>query len=195
MTPKNQQPGERARVPLDPARVAAALAAPGRFSIRHVEATGSTNADLAAGPPATAGGPWPVLVAHHQVAGRGRAGRVWSCPPGAGLTFSVRVPLGEVPPSRRGWLGIVLGLSAVAVLDRDPALRPGLKWPNDLLLDGRKGAGILAEAVGEDVVVGMGLNVLLTSDELPERTPRRWSWPARPTWTGPRCSPASWTNW
>ncbi|GGM01843.1 biotin--[acetyl-CoA-carboxylase] ligase [Nakamurella endophytica] len=157
------------RGPLDLGRLGP-LRLPVPVDLRHVAATGSTNADLAAGPAVAADGPWPVLVTEEQRAGRGRSGRTWTCPAGAGLMVSIRVPMVAVPPARRGWTGAVLGLALVAAVRSAAGLaadRPRLKWPNDLLVDGHKCAGVLAEAVGPDVVVGAGLNVSLTAAELP----------------------------
>ena len=185
--------------------------------------TGSTNADLAGAASRLESG--QVLTAEEQQTGRGRSGRDWFCPPGAGLMFSTLVRLPQVPADRRGWTGALLGLAIVRALDSalgvapdpaldsvlgvapDPALdrdlqrdlhpvlepqlgqslepSPGpargddlapkhvrphqvsLKWPNDVLLDGAKCAGILGELVDDAVVVGAGINVSLTRDELP----------------------------
>jgi BirA family transcriptional regulator, biotin operon repressor / biotin---[acetyl-CoA-carboxylase] ligase len=162
------------RTPLDPAGVRAVLAAAGladRWSVGQVLRTGSTNADLAAATPGPGPGPGPttVLTTEEQLAGRGRAGRTWSCPPGAGLMFSVRLrtdaELSGVAADRYGWSGAVLGLAVRAALaDRLPV---ALKWPNDLLVGERKLGGILAEYTGAAVIVGAGLNISLREDELP----------------------------
>ncbi len=112
-----------------------------------------------------------VLVAEHQAAGRGRLDRSWSSPPRAGLTVSVLLRP-DVPAARRGWLSLLTGVALAESLS--PVARTALKWPNDLLAaDGRKLAGILAEAVSTPaglpaVVVGVGLNVSTRTDELPE---------------------------
>lgn len=135
-----------------------------------VDETGSTNADLAAAASAGAG-EGRVLVAEHQVAGRGRLGRVWSAPERSALTFSVLL---RPPPETRsawGWLPLIAGLSVVGPVRRLGELDAGLKWPNDVLVAGpggeRKLAGLLAEVAGDAVVVGAGLNVSLREDELP----------------------------
>jgi BirA family biotin operon repressor/biotin-[acetyl-CoA-carboxylase] ligase len=103
-----------------------------------------------------------VVIAEHQTAGRGRLGRTWVSAPRAGLWLSVMLrPRVEV--SRWGWLPLLAG---VALADTVAGSR--LKWPNDLLLNGRKAAGILAEAITPvTVVVGIGLNVSQDLDELP----------------------------
>ena len=94
-----------------------------------------------------------VALAEHQTAGRGRLGRVWLDEPGAGLTFSVVL---FPPPPIASWptLTLVAAHAVAAAVGNDAAI----KEPNDVLLDGRKVAGILAEAA-ERVVVGIGVNV------------------------------------
>ena len=134
----------------------------------HVAETGSTNTDLLAmaAPGGTAAdADRVVLMADHQTAGRGRLDRRWDAPPGANLLVSIL--LREVPDhvhevTQRVALAAREACRGVAGAHVD------LKWPNDLLLDGRKVAGILAQAgsVGagaasrvDHVVVGIGLNV------------------------------------
>jgi BirA family transcriptional regulator, biotin operon repressor / biotin---[acetyl-CoA-carboxylase] ligase len=94
-----------------------------------------------------------VALAEHQTEGRGRLGRVWVDEPGAGLSFSVVL---RPPPPVARWPDLTL-VGALAVVD---AVGGGatIKHPNDVLLHGRKVAGILAEA-GEHVVLGIGVNV------------------------------------
>jgi BirA family biotin operon repressor/biotin-[acetyl-CoA-carboxylase] ligase len=125
--------------------------------------TSSTNADLTAGghPHGT------VLTTEEQLAGRGRSGRDWSCPFGAGLMFSILLRLPQVPAERRGWTGAVLGLAIVSAMRRVGGVRADLKWPNDVLIDGRKCAGILGEVADGAVVIGAGINVSLRPGELP----------------------------
>jgi BirA family biotin operon repressor/biotin-[acetyl-CoA-carboxylase] ligase len=143
----------------------------GRFvtALDVVAETSSTNADLAAAA-RTGAAQGSVLVAEFQHAGRGRFARTWTSPPRAGLTFSVLVRP-TVPVARWGWLPLLTGVAlrqAVATLL--PAdVEVALKWPNDLLLgpDGVKAAGILAEASGAAVVIGLGVNVDNRADELP----------------------------
>ena len=140
-------------------------------SVEVLDSIGSTNAVLAAA--AADGAPeGTVVVAEHQEAGRGRLDRTWVSPPRAGVTVSVLLRP-DVPASRRSWLPLLTGV-ALAEAVRDVAgVRAALKWPNDLLAAGGKLAGVLAEAVsgtGPDggLVVGVGLNVSTTADELPE---------------------------
>jgi len=128
------------------------------WSVSVVEETGSTNTDLLAA--AADGAPdRSVLVARHQTAGRGRIDRKWEATPGANLLVSLLFR--EIPDSPHV-LTQRVGLAAIAACQQVAGVRPTLKWPNDLLVDGAKLAGILAQAqLGERpaVVVGIGLNV------------------------------------
>jgi BirA family biotin operon repressor/biotin-[acetyl-CoA-carboxylase] ligase len=157
------------RPALDARSLAAALARDGGLwrSLEVVESTGSTNAELLAR--ATAGAAeGAVLVAEYQEAGRGRLDRTWTSPPRAGLTVSFLVRP-DVPAARRGWLPLLTGVALAESVGEVTGVRASLKWPNDLLaLDGRKLAGILAEASSDAVVVGTGLNVNAHADELPD---------------------------
>ena len=140
--------------------------------VEVVEEAASTNALVAER--AIAGGPEGlVVVAEHQTAGRGRLDRSWVTPPRSGLTFSVLLRP-TVPAAAWPWLPLLTGL-AVSTALRTAGFDASVKWPNDVLLtvDGadRKVAGILVERVetptGPAAVVGIGLNVDMTADELP----------------------------
>jgi BirA family biotin operon repressor/biotin-[acetyl-CoA-carboxylase] ligase len=133
-------------------------------SVTVVERTGSTNADLLAD-----GLDGAVLVAESQESGRGRLDRSWQSPPRAGLTFSVRFRPGTALGTW-GWLPLLTGLAVRAAVAT--SVEAVLKWPNDVLIGParRKVAGVLAQAVGDSVVVGIGLNVHQTSAELPIET-------------------------
>jgi BirA family transcriptional regulator, biotin operon repressor / biotin---[acetyl-CoA-carboxylase] ligase len=170
--------------PLDAAALHAAVVRPGGLwrSVQVVPVTGSTNADLLAR--AAAGEPeGAVLVAEQQRAGRGRLGRAWTAPPRAALTFSVLLRPDPVPRARLGWLPLLAGVAVAAAVRDVAAVDAQLKWPNDVLADpGRltgagnltgpgKLAGILAEAAGDAVVVGIGLNVSTGPAELPPPGP------------------------
>ncbi|MFJ8012946.1 biotin--[acetyl-CoA-carboxylase] ligase [Streptomyces sp. NPDC096339] len=160
------------RPPLNEEALRRALVTDGGLwtSLEVVAATGSTNSDLAARAAQLADG--AVLVAEEQTAGRGRLDRSWVAPARSGLFFSVLLKPGDaVPQERWGWLTLLAGVATATGLSRAAGVDTALKWPNDLLVtvDGeeRKTAGILAERVGDGVVVGIGLNVTLTEDELP----------------------------
>lgn len=140
-------------------RVVRELAATTRFGdLRPMGETDSTNrvvADLA-----RAGAPeGVVVVADHQTAGRGRLGRRWESPPGSGLLVSVLLRPAGLAPQRRHLVTSAVGLAAADACRAVAGFTPALKWPNDLLVGDRKLAGILAEGVGDAVVVGLGLNV------------------------------------
>lgn len=140
--------------------------------------TGSTNADLVASVTSDPAA-WPhlsVLLTHDQRHGRGRLDRVWNTPPGASLAASVVVRAGEIPAASRGWIPLIAGAAmtrAVAAQLRGLDHSVGLKWPNDVLVDGRKVCGILAEVVAGDpaaVVIGSGVNTRMTAAQLPVDT-------------------------
>jgi BirA family biotin operon repressor/biotin-[acetyl-CoA-carboxylase] ligase len=159
------------RPPLSAAALRRALVRPGELwtAIQVRVRTGSTNADVAAAARDGAA-EGLVVVAEQQTAGRGRLDRRWESPPRAGLALSVLLRPGGVPASRLGWLPLLAGVALVETVRRQSELDAVLKWPNDLLVDDRKCAGILAEAVPEPtaaVVLGIGLNVTLSEAELP----------------------------
>jgi BirA family biotin operon repressor/biotin-[acetyl-CoA-carboxylase] ligase len=158
--------------------------------VRRVASTGSTNSDVM--DLARQGeGEGLVLVADHQTAGRGRAGRSWTAPPGASLlcTILLRPPAPVAP-----LVTFALAVAAAEAVEQVAGVRPGLKWPNDLVVESeepdgrfrtRKLAGILAEAEWPSsahiaagyrepgrheratVAAGIGLNVRWP-DELPD---------------------------
>ncbi|MEW6771172.1 MAG: biotin--[acetyl-CoA-carboxylase] ligase [Bacillota bacterium] len=107
-----------------------------------------------------------VVVAEQQTGGRGRRGRSWHSPPG-GLWFSLLLRP-DVPPAETQTLPLLLSVAVVRGIEEHLGLQPGLKWPNDILLGGRKVGGILTEMSAETeqvhhVVAGIGLNVNITS--------------------------------
>lgn len=132
-----------------------------------VSAVASTNAEVAA---AARGGAAEgfVLVAEEQTAGRGRLDRSWSSPRGAGLTLSVLLRP-ATPMLTWGWLPLLAGLATLDAVREVSETQAGLKWPNDLLLGPgqAKAGGILAESEHGAVVLGIGVNVSTTAQELP----------------------------
>jgi BirA family transcriptional regulator, biotin operon repressor / biotin---[acetyl-CoA-carboxylase] ligase len=165
------------RPPLPVRALERALIVPGslwqRLDVRTE--TGSTNADVAAA--ARQGEPEGlIVVAEQQTAGRGRRDRQWTSPARAGLTLSVLLRPGEPQPGHDwpaaafpayGWLPLLAGVALLEAVQQIAELEATLKWPNDLLVGDRKCAGILAEVVGDAVVLGIGLNVSTRADELP----------------------------
>jgi BirA family transcriptional regulator, biotin operon repressor / biotin---[acetyl-CoA-carboxylase] ligase len=162
------------RPPLDAGRLAAADPdlLPG-LAVEVVDEAGSTNALVAdRGRAGAAEG--LVVVAEHQTAGRGRLDRTWESPARAALTFSLLLRP-TAPTHAWPWLPLLTGY-AVAKALRATGYEASVKWPNDVLLgprDGqsRKVAGILVERIetgrGPAAVVGVGLNVAMTAEELP----------------------------
>jgi BirA family biotin operon repressor/biotin-[acetyl-CoA-carboxylase] ligase len=140
--------------------------------VEVVRETGSTNADLMARA-ARLERP-TLLIAEHQSAGRGRAGRSWLSARGDALTFSLAWRFAAAP---QGLLGLPLAVGAAlaeALVALEVPVR--LKWPNDLLKDGDKLAGILIETQGAPgggtwAVIGIGLNLLMPG-EIEERIGR-----------------------
>jgi BirA family biotin operon repressor/biotin-[acetyl-CoA-carboxylase] ligase len=133
---------------------------PPGWHVGVVDETGSTNADLVVAARAGARDR-TVLCARHQTAGRGRLDRRWEAPPGANLLVSLL--LRDVPEHPHEVTQRV-ALAARSAVRSLAGVDAALKWPNDLLVDGAKLAGVLAESVAgpsgiEAVVVGLGLNV------------------------------------
>ncbi len=156
--------------------LSARLVRPGSVwtGVRTVATTGSTNADLAAAARAGAGS-GSVMVSDHQSSGRGRFTRVWEAPPGTSLAISVLLrPPAAVPAIRWLWLPLLTGLAVADGLRAATGVSAELKWPNDVLIDGRKVCGILSERVDSDagpaVIIGMGINTTLSADQLPVPT-------------------------
>lgn len=170
---------ESLRPPLNPAALRSELVGTGLGwrQLDVVPQTGSTNADLLERAAAGVDIDGAVLIAEHQTAGRGRQGRGWSASPRAQITMSVGVKVADLPTSAWGWLSLATGVAVVdsiaSVLDAVGA-EAGLKWPNDVLAGpgggspGSKGklAGILAEVARPVVVIGLGLNVTQSPQEV-----------------------------
>ena len=126
--------------------------------------TGSTN--LLAKQAGEEGAPHGALfVADEQTAGRGRRGRSWQSPPGANIYFTILLRP-DFQPNQASMLTLVMAHSVAAAIRRLTGLEPSIKWPNDVLLEGRKICGILTEMSLEReyihyVVCGVGINVAL----------------------------------
>jgi BirA family transcriptional regulator, biotin operon repressor / biotin---[acetyl-CoA-carboxylase] ligase len=135
-----------------------------------VAETGSTNADLLTRAAAGEDIDGVVLVAEHQMAGRGRHGRGWVSAPRTALTLSVGVAADEVDADAWGWLTLATGVAVVDTVVAEARVDAGLKWPNDVLAGGKKLAGILSEVAAPRklIVVGVGVNVASPGEELAE---------------------------
>jgi BirA family biotin operon repressor/biotin-[acetyl-CoA-carboxylase] ligase len=136
----------------------------GRFghAYRYAEVTPSTQrlltADEAEG---------TVAVAEEQTAGRGRLGRSWQAPAGTSVLVSVLL-LPDVEPARLPELSLVAGNAVAEAIVEVTGIEPTIKFPNDVLIGGRKVAGILAESSEGRVVLGIGVNANQTREQLPD---------------------------
>jgi len=135
----------------------------GRFGhqYEYVESTPSTQLLLAANAHEGA-----VVVAGEQTEGRGRLGRRWLAPPGTSLLCSVQLRP-EIAGERLPELTGVAARACAEAIEAVAGLAPELKFPNDVLLGGRKVAGVLAEAREDRVVLGIGINVNVPDAQLP----------------------------
>lgn len=144
-----------------------------------LDEVGSTNAELVARATAGALPDFTVVATTNQTAGRGRLGRTWVAPPGTTIAVSVLLAPQGAPLERLGWVPLLAGLAMCRAVrgllpdasdDAGPVV--GLKWPNDVLVEGRKVSGILAEVVpgAAGVVIGAGLNLTMTAEQLPVPT-------------------------
>lgn len=139
-------------------------------SIRFFEEIGSTNTEgldwaLAGGPEGS------IVVTDHQTSGRGRWGRSWFSQPGKLLQFSL-ILRPKLAPGRAGILTTALGVACARAIRSLTDLSAQIKWPNDVVIDGRKLAGMLVEtttmgSVIDAAVCGLGINVHLAEDEIP----------------------------
>lgn len=109
--------------------------------------------------------PGAAVVCDEQTAGRGRLGRGWAAPRGTAILCSVL--LDPAPGRNVAELSLVGGLAAAETVEAVTGREALIKWPNDVLLEGRKVAGVLAETADGVVVLGIGLNVNQTQDQLP----------------------------
>ena len=134
----------------------------GRFGrpYRYEEETETTQVLLGPDDPEGA-----VAVADLQTAGRGRLGRRWTAPSGTSVQLSVLLRPPEGAPIQE--LSLVGGLAVAETVEAALDLSAQIKWPNDVMVDRRKVAGVLAEAHDGIVVLGIGLNVNQTRDQLP----------------------------
>lgn len=162
------QPGKGYRLggplePLDPARIIDDLDPETRRSQAITIAfTTTSTSDLLLGRPAPERGRFHCLAAEFQSGGRGRRGRQWICPVGHGICFSLSWQYPVTPPALTA-LSLAVGLVVAEALQRLAIQGLALKWPNDVLVGGRKLAGVLIDVTGESggplkVVVGIGLN-------------------------------------
>ena len=134
-----------------------------------VDLTTSTQSDLAELVNSSVAKSGEVIAAEFQSAGRGRLDRSFEAPPESALLFSFFLK----PKRARSDWSFISFLAAMAmheVISKDIADKVSLKWPNDVLIGDRKVAGLLAQQIGDGVIVGIGINVAMGADELPVPT-------------------------
>jgi BirA family biotin operon repressor/biotin-[acetyl-CoA-carboxylase] ligase len=138
----------------------------------------STNAELVRLIVAEDAPAFTTMVTDDQTAGRGRRGRSWTAPAGTSLAISVLLrPVGAdgsaLDTAHFGWLSIAAGVAMTdAVAGVLPRASAGFKWPNDVQVGGRKMSGVLGELLpsGDGVVVGAGVNLTMSAEQLPVAT-------------------------
>ncbi|MCK5230724.1 MAG: biotin--[acetyl-CoA-carboxylase] ligase [Desulfobulbaceae bacterium] len=143
----------------------------GDHPVRMLDSTDSTNsvAMQMLGSGALAG---TLVIAETQANGRGRLQRSWFSPPGTGLYLSM-IMRPKLAPFDLPKIPLAAGVAVCRAIEEETGLQPGLKWPNDLLLDGRKFGGILCESEGAvtsgqiGVILGIGINVSTPLESFP----------------------------
>ena len=133
------------------------------WRVNMVELTASTQSDLVSLVRSAQAHPGDVITAEFQSRGRGRLSRSFEAPTGTALLFSF-----FIAPARTrqdwGWIPLIAGASVAQVLSH---LHAAVKWPNDILIKDKKISGIIAEAIDEGIVIGIGINVGMKESELP----------------------------
>ncbi|MCB2153446.1 biotin--[acetyl-CoA-carboxylase] ligase [bacterium] len=139
-----------------------------QWDLRLHKELDSTNAEARRMALTLGGIAWPrVFLTDFQTAGRGRQERQWVAPPGSSLLVSLSGPR-KIFPEPTSALPLCVGHWVMESLQNIGLTGAELKWPNDVLVDGKKIAGILCETAGEGIVIGFGLNLRQTEEELPK---------------------------
>ena len=129
-----------------------------------VEVTGSTQDDLFQLASSGTATPKTILASEFQSSGRGRLDRTFEAAPHSALTFSIYIEP-KVDKEEWSFLTLLAGVSVhEALRTLDPQTEVGIKWPNDLLIGDKKFAGMIAQATNKGVVIGIGLNVGMSSE-------------------------------
>jgi BirA family biotin operon repressor/biotin-[acetyl-CoA-carboxylase] ligase len=155
------------RAPLSKSIITSQISQYWRVSV--VDLTASTQSDLAELVNASVAKSGEVIAAEFQSNGRGRLDRTFEAPPQSALLFSFYI----APQRARSDWSFISFLAALAmreVITENLAENITLKWPNDILMGDKKVAGLLAQQIGDGVIVGIGLNVAMGADELPVPT-------------------------
>ena len=134
-----------------------------------VDLTASTQSDLAELVNSSVAKSGEVIAAEFQSAGRGRLDRSFEAPPESALLFSFFL---KPKRARSDWsfISFLAAIAAQEVISKDIVEKVSLKWPNDILIGDKKVAGLLAQQIGDGVIVGIGLNVAMGAEELPVPT-------------------------
>lgn len=173
MEPMASLYGDLDRPPLHAESLRRSLVTSGSLwsDVEVLDVVASTNAYLVerASDPQSTG---RVVIAEQQTAGRGRLDRTWTAPARSGLTLSVLVRPPGVDLARWPWIPLLTSLAVAAAVRREAQVDARLKWPNDVMVEDRKLAGVLVELVEvagrpPAAVIGIGLNVSLRRSELP----------------------------
>ena len=137
------------------------------WRVSVVEVTGSTQDDLAQLVAEEKAQHGEVIATEYQSAGRGRLDRKFDAASSSALMFSLYVKP-QRDKSDWSFLTLLTGLSAIFALTKlDPGFTPTLKWPNDIVIGDGKVGGIIAQVSGDGVIIGVGVNVGMTQEELP----------------------------
>jgi len=140
------------------------------WRVSVVDVTGSTQTDLAESVHSNSANDGEVLIANFQSAGRGRLDREFVAAPSSAILFSLYKKV-KRPRAEWNFLALLTALSiAEALTSIDANQEIKVKWPNDILLNEKKIAGLLSQATDNGVIIGVGLNVSMREDELPVDT-------------------------
>lgn len=152
------------RAPLDKSIIDGKISQYWRVSV--VDLTASTQSDLAELVNSSVAKSGELIVAEFQSAGRGRLDRTFEAPPQSALLFSFYL---KPKRARNDWsfLSFLAAIAMHEVISRNTHETVTLKWPNDILINDQKVAGLLAQQIGDGVIIGIGLNVAMSKDELP----------------------------
>jgi len=155
------------RAPLNKAVLASLTSQYWRVSV--VDLTASTQNDLAELVKSKSAKSGDVIATEYQSAGRGRLERTFEAAPGSALLFSFYISPKRVR-TEWGFISHLAALTMQEIISADLVSKVMLKWPNDILIDDFKVAGLLAQAADDGVIVGLGLNVAMAKEELPVET-------------------------
>ena len=134
-----------------------------------VDLTASTQSDLAELVNSSVAKSGDVIAAEFQSAGRGRLDRTFEAPPASALLFSFYL---QPKRERSDWsfISLLAAIAAQEVISNDIVDKVSLKWPNDILIGEKKVAGLLAQISNDGIIIGLGINVAMTIEELPVET-------------------------